>query len=245
MLRVTQSMRSGSALPRLLNRAPQMTAAPALLLTTRRDAATMVSGRSMLSNWMETPSPAPKKSFATRGLSTSAGPLTEADVLACQSNWASAICEISSVYLAKGDYVATAGEWAGELYGYGHADVLFKPTKAMAHPFRPTAQDAMSYFVGAGAMKNLTDDVFYDAFVGEDFGFAINGGRGWSNVVFNNHNIVCFADNAIAMGSYDFTDATSRRKTTVEYTFGYRRNDDGKIRIFLHHSSMPFSPTGL
>ena len=243
MLRIAQSMRSGNALPRLLNRAPQMTAAPALLLTGRRDATTLaLSSRSTLSIWMEGPAPAPKKA---RGLPTSAAMVTEAEVLECQQNWASAICEISSVYLAKGDYIGTAGEWAGVLYGYGHSEVLFKPTKAMAHPFRPTPEDAMSYFVGAGAMKQLTGDEFYDAFVGEDFGFAINGGRGWSNVVFTNHNIVCFADNAIAMGSYDFTDATSRRKTTVEYTFGYRRNDDGKLRIFLHHSSMPFSPTGL
>ena len=27
----------------------------------------------------------------------------------------------------------------------------------------------------------------------------------------------------------------------VEYTFGYRKNDDGKVRIFLHHSSVPYS----
>ena len=28
----------------------------------------------------------------------------------------------------------------------------------------------------------------------------------------------------------------------VEYTFGYKRNDDGKIRIYLHHSSLPYVP---
>ena len=26
----------------------------------------------------------------------------------------------------------------------------------------------------------------------------------------------------------------------VEYTFGYRKNDDGKVRIYLHHSSVPY-----
>ena len=26
----------------------------------------------------------------------------------------------------------------------------------------------------------------------------------------------------------------------VEYTFGYKKNDDGKVRIFLHHSSVPY-----
>ena len=47
-----------------------------------------------------------------------------------------------------GDYVGAAGEAAGELYGYGHSNVLFKPTKAAENPFRPTANEAMSYFVG-------------------------------------------------------------------------------------------------
>ncbi len=27
----------------------------------------------------------------------------------------------------------------------------------------------------------------------------------------------------------------------MEYTFGYTRCDDGKVRIFLHHSSVPYS----
>ena len=29
----------------------------------------------------------------------------------------------------QGDYVAQAAKAAGELYGYGHTNVLFKPTK--------------------------------------------------------------------------------------------------------------------
>merc|ERR1711988_725083 len=80
--------------------------------------------------------------------------ITEAEVLECQAKWANAIASISSVYLEKGDFVAAAGKAAGELYGYGHGNVLFKPTKATAHPFRPTGADAMSYFVGAAAMEN-------------------------------------------------------------------------------------------
>merc|ERR1711990_584537 len=75
-----------------------------------------------------------------------------------------------------------AGAAAGELYGYGHHNVLFKPTKATKHPFRPTGEVAMSYFVGADAMG-------MDEFKGEDAGFAINGGKGWSKVVFTNHQI--------------------------------------------------------
>merc|ERR1712190_204044 len=50
----------------------------------------------------------------------------------------------------------------------------------------------------------------------EDGGFAING------------------------GNYYFTCATTGEKSKVEYTFGYQRCDDGKVRIFLHHSSVPY-----
>merc|ERR1712146_663426 len=112
----------------------------------------------------------------------------------------------------------------GKLYGYGKSDVLFKPTKATKNPFRPTAEDAMSYFVGAEAMSN-------DKFKGEDAGFAINGGKGWKDVTFRNHQIDLNGPTAQAMGDYVFTDATSGDKVRVEYTFGYKRNDDGNVRI--------------
>jgi len=91
----------------------------------------------------------------------------------------------------------------------------------------------MSYFVGHKAVKNG---------YAEDAGFAINGGKGWSDVVFENHKIDIAGDVAIAMGTYVFTNAADGSKATVEYTFGYKRNADGKLRIFLHHSSVPYSP---
>ena len=70
-----------------------------------------------------------------------------------QEAWASAIKQISKTYLEGGDYVAAAAEAAGELYGYGHSEVLFKPTKAAEAQFRPSASDAMSYFVGSDAVE--------------------------------------------------------------------------------------------
>merc|ERR1719217_54941 len=164
-----------------------------------------------------------------------AAPAPEAEVLEAQQLWADSIASISKVYAEKGDYVAAAGEAAGKLYGYGKTDVLFKPTKATKNPYRPTPESAMSYFVGAEAMND-------DKYKGEDAGFAINGGRGWSNVVFNNHKIDLNGPTAQAMGDYTFTDATSGDKVNVYYTFGYKRNDAGKVRIYLHHSSVPYSP---
>eukprot|EP01063_Lacrimia_lanifica_P030811 TRINITY_DN496_c0_g1_i2.p1 TRINITY_DN496_c0_g1~~TRINITY_DN496_c0_g1_i2.p1 ORF type:complete len:229 (+),score=55.41 TRINITY_DN496_c0_g1_i2:77-688(+) len=87
----------------------------------------------------------------------------------------------------------------------------------------------MSYFVGGEAMHD-------EKFLGEDAGFAINGGRGWSEVVFRNHMIALHGDTAHAMGEYIFTDATSGDDVTVQYTFGYKRCGDGATRN-------PFRPT--
>merc|ERR1719277_1315299 len=89
----------------------------------------------------------------------------------------------------------------------------------------------MSYFVGCKAVDNG---------YAEDGGFAINGGKGWSDCVYDNHKIELKGDVAIAMGVYYFTCATTGEKSKVEYTFDYQRCDDGKVRIFLHHSSVPF-----
>merc|ERR1711988_451671 len=159
-------------------------------------------------------------------------PVTEAEVLACQAGWVNAIKTISKTYLEDGDYIGAAGEAAGELYGYGHSNVLFKPTKAAEFPFRPMGEEAMSYFVGGSVVENGYK---------EDAGFAINGGKGWKDVKFTNHQIDLNGGTAIAMGSYVFTCATSSERTKVEYTFGYKRCADGKVRIFVHHSSVPYA----
>ena len=158
--------------------------------------------------------------------------VTEREVIEAQNFWAQSIVDISNSFLTGGDYVSLAGERAGELYGYDHSNVLFKPTKAAEQQFRPTANDAMSYFVG--------HDAVISGFK-EDQGFAINAKKGFSRVIFNNHQIDCHGDVAHAMGTYEFTCATTGEISEVEYTFGYKRNSDGKVRICLHHSSVPYA----
>jgi hypothetical protein len=64
--------------------------------------------------------------------------VTSEEVEACQQAWADAIVRISKIHKNGGDFVAAAGQAAGELYGYGHGTVLFKPTKAAEYPFRPS-----------------------------------------------------------------------------------------------------------
>ena len=95
-----------------------------------------------------------------------------------------------------------------------------------------TADDAMSYFVGGHLFPNGYS---------EDGGFAINGGKGWADCVYDNHQIEIKNGIGLAMGNYYFTCATTGDKAKVEYTFGYMRCDDGKVRIFLHHSSVPYA----
>ena len=172
--------------------------------------------------------------LGVRFLDKGSAPLvvTEADVLAAQAAWASAIKAISKVYLDKGDFVACAANAAAELYGYAHSKVLFKPTKAAKYPFRPTGTEAMSYFVGGAAVEGGYD---------EDAGFAHNGGKGWVEVKFENHQIDLNNNVAIAMGEYFFTSAADGSVAKVEYTFGYKKNLDGQLRIFLHHSSVPYA----
>ena len=89
----------------------------------------------------------------------------------------------------------------------------------------------MSYFVGSTpslvAFRKTT---------------ALPSTKGFSKVVFNNHQVDCHGDVALAVGTYDFTCATTGSVSTVEYTFGYKRCGDGKVRICLHHSSVPYQP---
>lgn len=174
------------------------------------------------------PASAPVPAFPTPSLGA---PVSVDEVIDVQTRWAAAIKRISAIHAKGGDYVAAAGQAAGELYGYGHGDVMFKPTRCSTKQFRPTAADAMSYFVGYKSVATGYE---------EDMGFAINGGKGWANCVYDNHQVQQIGGAAIAMGNYYFTCATTGDKVKVEYVFGYKRCEDDKVRIFLHHSSVPF-----
>jgi len=46
----------------------------------------------------------------------------------------------------------------------------------------------------------------------------------------------------MAMGNYFFT-TPEGDEAKVEYSFGYMLDADGKVRIILHHSSMPYAPS--
>lgn len=130
---------------------------------------------------------------------------------------------MASAHLEEGDYVGIARNHVETLYAYGMSTVLFKPTLAAVEQFRPTFEQALSYFV---ASNNACP---------EDKGFAI---KGWTKVRFENTDIILDGSTALAMGNYFFTPPKGE-EVKVEYTFGYVLDDAGALRINLHHSSMP------
>merc|ERR1712149_138965 len=136
------------------------------------------------------------------------------------------IVNIAKTHTDGGDFVQAATDHINNLYAYGISDVLFKPTLAAEEQFRPTFDKALSYFV---ASNNACP---------EDKGFAI---KGWTAVRFDG-DIITEGSVGMAMGNYFFT-TPEGDETKVEYSFGYMLDGDGKVRIILHHSSMPYAPS--
>jgi len=153
--------------------------------------------------------------------------ITEAEVIAAQKEWGVGIVKIGEVFTNKGDYEKAASDHIQNLYGYDLSSVLFKPTLASVEQFRGTFDSALSYFIG----ENETYP--------EDTGFAI---KPWTNVRWENSGIInnsCTM--AVAMGNYYFT-TTSGDEVKVEYTFGYVKDKNNRLRIVVHKSALPYSP---
>lgn len=156
--------------------------------------------------------------------------ITKAKVEAAQKEWGEGIVAISAMYKDGGDHVERAKQHINTLYAYGENDVhvMFKPTLASEKQFRDTFEGALSYFVGTPGS--------------EDAGFAI---KGWTNVRWESNGIYVGSDSAMAMGNYFFTAKNDKgidEETKVEYSFGYIVGEDGKLKINLHHSSLPYNP---
>lgn len=149
---------------------------------------------------------------------TCENPVTEAEVMAAQQSWGEAIVAIG----AADDAQTAAQNTLDNLYAYDMSTVLFKPTLASEEPFRGAEDEALSYFVGGD--------------ISEDNGFAL---APYTNVRFENEGIITYCDNAVAMGEYFFT-KTDGTDVKVEYSFGYVRDEDGDLKINLHHSSLPY-----
>lgn len=151
--------------------------------------------------------------------------LTRKIIHFAQESWANGILRISNAHRNKEDYKTLAANFIRQHYGYDDGMVLFKPTLATREQFRETFEKALSYFVSGNPSFP------------EDRGFAI---QPWERITFNNAGIMFLDGRAVAMGNYFFTDIMGNQ-IKVEYTFGYFLNRNDEIKIYLHHSSIPYT----
>ena len=153
--------------------------------------------------------------------------ITEQEVFEIQKSWGDGIVQIGKVYLEKGDYKTVASEHIRKFYNYENGKVLFKPTLVSEKQFRNDFEGALSYFVAGD--KNYP----------EDHGFAI---KPWSAVRWENIGTTIKGEVALAMGNYYFRPAKGGDVVKVEYSFAYIKDKDGKLKIILHDSHIPYKP---
>jgi hypothetical protein len=154
--------------------------------------------------------------------------ISESEVLAAQKAWGEALVAISTTYDTKGQAAAKAlaEKVIDEAYGYQFGFVLFKPTLTLApQTFRTTRAGALAYFVGGDPAFPM------------DKGFAL---RGWRKVEIKNAGIFITGNTATTMGNVMLTDKQGKT-TTVDKTWQFIKDDRGKLRIILHHSSLPYT----
>ena len=148
--------------------------------------------------------------------------MREEDIINIQKEWASGIVKMGELSNDRDSLESFTNDFLDKIYDFDN-QVLFKPTKAANEQFRNSKGSAYSYFI-AGDDRECQ----------EDNGFALSN---WTEILFDNSNIIINEDIAIAMGNYTFKNEASKIK--VEYSFVYK-NYGNEIKIILHHSSLPY-----
>jgi len=154
--------------------------------------------------------------------------ISEQEVLSAQQGWCKALVDINSTYEQNGQAAAKAlaEQVIDSAYGYQMGAVLFKPTLTVnPQTFRTTRAGALSYFVGG------------DPTFPKDTGFAL---KGWKQCEIANAAIFIAGDSATTMGKVHFTDK-SGKVTSVDKTWNFVKDDAGKLRIVVHHSSLEYA----
>ncbi len=153
--------------------------------------------------------------------------ITRAQIDAAQAAWCEALVQIGkAANPTEAKEVAT--KVIDTAYNYAEGPVLFKPTLTFgAQTFRTTKAGALAYFVGG-------DPAYPD-----DTGFAL---KQWVTCTPAIVEVAASGEMAVAMGNVHLEDVKGN-KVTVDKTFGYKRDATGALRIVLHHSSLPFTPT--
>ncbi|WP_322965300.1 hypothetical protein [Sphingomonas fuzhouensis] len=141
--------------------------------------------------------------------------------------WCDNVVAVGKVHAEGGDVRAFASQILSDNYDYDQGKVLFKPTLTFgAHTFRPTKEGALSYFVGGNA-------AFPD-----DKGFKL---KPWVKVWYSKLDYILHGDLAIVQCNVHFIGEDDSH-IFVNKSFVFKECDDGKVRIVLHQSSLPYQP---
>lgn len=158
--------------------------------------------------------------------------ITYDEVNAAQQAWCDALVKIGKLKEEGGDYKAFAEQVLSDAYNYDQGKVFFKPTLAFGdQTFRNDKKGALAYFVGG------------DAAYPNDKGFAL---KPWvkaryDNAGDKNQGIQIYGSVAITMGNVWVTDKDGN-EVMVDKTWVFKKGKDGKLRIIVHKSSLPYSP---
>jgi len=142
--------------------------------------------------------------------------------------WCDNIVTAGKVHSQQGDVKSLAEKVLTDNYDYDNGKVLFKPTLAFGtQTFRPTKEGALTYFVGMN-----------DSFP-NDHGFLL---KPWIKVWFTDEDFILSEYLAIVQCNIHFI-AADNSQIYVNKSFVFKICDDGRIRIILHQSSLPYNPT--
>ena len=159
--------------------------------------------------------------------------VTYEEVNAAQKAWCEALVKIGQLKEEGGDYKAYANQVLSEAYNYDYGKVFFKPTLAYGdQTFRNDKKGALAYFVGG------------DPDYPNDKGFAITPWvkARYDNVGEKNEGIQIYGSVAITMGNVWVT-GKDGKEVMVDKTWVFKKGKDGKLRIIVHKSALPYSPT--
>jgi len=159
--------------------------------------------------------------------------ITYDEVNAAQQAWCDALVKIGKLKEEGGDYKAYAEKVLSEAYNYDYGKVFFKPTLAFGdQTFRNDKKGALAYFVGG------------DPDYPNDKGFALTPWvkARYDNAGDHNEGIQIYGSVAITMGNMWVTDKTGK-EVMVDKTWVFKKGKDGKLRIIVHKSALPYLPS--
>jgi hypothetical protein len=156
-----------------------------------------------------------------------AEPITEQQINAAQQAWCDGLILISQTNRDGGDVKAVAEKVLADNYAFSEGIVLFKPTLAFGDDtFRTDHEGALAYFIGNNPKFP------------NDSGFAL---KPWVSARFENAGTIIENEVAISMGNV-WIKNESGDEVMVDKTFVFRRSPDGRLRLIVHKSSLPFDP---